>query len=85
MWFYDYAACTEIELTTTLFYIDKLVRDYTDETHLILTELTIHRLMMVAIILSLKYLNDDYFDNKYYAHVGGITLNELNVLEVQMF
>jgi hypothetical protein len=32
-------------------------------------------------ILALKYNEDDYYSNKYYAKVGGISLKELNELE----
>jgi len=32
-------------------------------------------------LLAIKYNDDVYFDNKYYARVGGISLKELNRLE----
>jgi len=34
--------------------------------------------------LAVKYNEDNYFDNKYYARIGGITLKELNYLERTM-
>jgi hypothetical protein len=35
------------------------------------------------VILAIKYNEDDYFANDYYAKVGGITLQEINVLEYE--
>jgi hypothetical protein len=32
-------------------------------------------------LLAIKYNEDDYYSNKYYAKVGGINLDELNSLE----
>ncbi len=32
-------------------------------------------------MLAIKYNEDDYYSNKYYAKVGGINLDELNSLE----
>ena len=32
-------------------------------------------------VLAIKYNEDDYYSNKYYAKVGGINLDELNSLE----
>ncbi len=32
-------------------------------------------------LLAIKYNEDDYYSNKYYAKVGGINLDEINDLE----
>ena len=32
-------------------------------------------------MLAIKYNEDDYYSNKYYAKVGGINLDEINDLE----
>ncbi len=32
-------------------------------------------------ILAIKYNEDDYYSNEYYAKVGGVNLNEFNELE----
>ena len=34
--------------------------------------------------MAIKYGEDKYYDNAYYARVGGIACSELNLLEVQM-
>ena len=35
-------------------------------------------------VLAIKYNDDNYYNNKYYARIGGITLEELNFLEREM-
>ena len=38
-------------------------------------------MILAALILAIKYNEDDYYSNEYYAKVGGIALKELNELE----
>jgi hypothetical protein len=40
---------------------------------------------LAFILLSIKFNEDDYFDNDFYAKVGGITINEINLLEYEAF
>ena len=35
-------------------------------------------------MLAIKYNEDDYYSNQYYARVGGVSLNELNELEYNL-
>lgn len=44
----------------------------------------IHRLFLAAILISAKLLDDSTYNNKYYSHVGGITIKELNILECKL-
>lgn len=39
---------------------------------------------MIAIVLAIKFQDDDYYRNDYYAKIGGITVKELNGLEKEM-
>eukprot|EP00826_Nyctotherus_ovalis_P015778 TRINITY_DN1450_c0_g3_i2.p1 TRINITY_DN1450_c0_g3~~TRINITY_DN1450_c0_g3_i2.p1 ORF type:complete len:126 (+),score=45.04 TRINITY_DN1450_c0_g3_i2:22-378(+) len=41
--------------------------------------------VITATVLAIKYNDDLYYDNAYYAHVGGIAWEELNALEAEMF
>lgn len=40
-----------------------------------------HRLFLVALVLSIKYHDDRRYSNRYYALVGGVSLDELNKME----
>jgi hypothetical protein len=47
-----------------------------------LSSRTAHRLIVTAVIVALKVVDDEYFRNSYYAHVGGIPVGELNRMEL---
>ena len=63
-----------------LIYIDKIC----ENSNVQLTMENIHRLILTCVVVSIKYNEDDYYSNEYYAKVGGITLKELNQLEHNM-
>ena len=64
-------------IITTLIYIDKIC----ETSNLILTKVNIHRLLLSCFLMSIKFNEDDYYSNEYYAKVGGVSLDELNKLE----
>jgi hypothetical protein len=39
------------------------------------------RLAMVGLLLAVKSQEDTYYNNTYYARIGGVTVNEINSLE----
>lgn len=39
------------------------------------------RLLLTAVVVAAKYNDDEFFKNDYYRKVGGITLEEFNLLE----
>jgi hypothetical protein len=44
----------------------------------------IHRLLITSLLLAIKGHSDVLYNNKYYAQVGGIPLQELNLMEATM-
>jgi hypothetical protein len=48
----------------------------------LLTELNVHRVVITAILLAAKFFDDAYYNNAYYAKVGGVLVSEMNGLEV---
>jgi hypothetical protein len=42
-----------------------------------------YRIILATVVLAIKYNEDDYYANDYYAKVGGITLQEMNGLEYE--
>ncbi len=42
------------------------------------------RLILVAMLLAIKFHDDHFFSNQYYAAVGGVSLVELNQMETEM-
>jgi hypothetical protein len=63
-----------------LVYIDRLI----STNGLALTSLNVHRIVITAVMLAAKYFDDQYYNNAYYARVGGVPCNEVNTLELEM-
>lgn len=61
-----------------LIYLDR-IQQYCPE--LGLSNINCHRLITTALLLAIKYLDDQVFSNVYYARVGGVGGGELNELE----
>ncbi len=73
-------AYTEIEkntLISSLIYIDEIDKKKP------ITEFNIHRIMFIAILISIKYNEDNVFKNDYYAKIAGVNLNEINKMEFE--
>lgn len=47
-----------------------------------ISQWTIHRLFLAALVVAIKYASDFYWSNAEYASIGGISLRELNKLEL---
>lgn len=78
---FRYAPCSAECFITSLLYIKKVL----DVKGLaLLQQTTVHRLLISAVLLSSKYLDDIYYNNKFYAKIGGISSLEMNRLEVEM-
>lgn len=45
--------------------------------------LTIHRLLLVSVMVSAKFFDDSFLNNARYAHVGGVDGDDLNMLELE--
>ena len=72
-----YANMEKNTLIVSLIYIDTLCK-IADIT---LTYHNIHRILFTSVLLSVKYNEDTFYDNKFYAEIAGIKLKELNILE----
>ncbi len=64
-------------LITSLIFIDRLCKI----SNLTLTYYNIHRILFTAVLISIKYNEDCYYDNKYYADIAGVKIKELKLLE----
>eukprot|EP00913_Durusdinium_trenchii_P035378 g33107.t1 len=70
-------ACSESVHVAALVYLDRLV----SKNAIDLNPLTIHRLLAAATVVAVKFLDDIYYKNAFYAAVCGLSLKELNKLE----
>ncbi|KAL4868278.1 hypothetical protein BDV12DRAFT_170072 [Aspergillus spectabilis] len=67
-------------LLSMVYYIDRLCALYPSFT---VSSLTIHRFLITSATVASKGLSDSFWTNKTYARVGGISMNELALLELE--
>lgn len=71
---------SEIEKSTLI--ISLILIDHTcKKSGLVLNYYNIHRLLFGAILVSIKYNEDAYYDNKFYSEIAGVKLKELKLIE----
>ncbi|KAJ3332192.1 hypothetical protein HDU76_001019 [Blyttiomyces sp. JEL0837] len=75
-----YASIEKSVLLLVLIYIDRICEQHRSFT---ISSLTSHRFLISAITAGSKAVSDIYCTNTHFAKVGGITLQELNLLEIE--
>ena len=66
-------------LILILIYIDKICKN----NKFRLNFFNIHKFIVTSMLVSIKYNEDDFFSNSFYAKVGGVSITELNYLEYE--
>jgi len=66
-------------LIISLIYVDRICSEKTKR--IVLIHNNIFKIFFSAIVIAIKYNEDFYDDNAYFAQVGGISLKEINILE----
>ncbi|KAH7434866.1 hypothetical protein KP509_06G038700 [Ceratopteris richardii] len=74
-----YTQCSLSCFVTGFVFIDQLIHRQPDFP---LVRINVHRLLLTSIMVATKFLDDVHFNNAFYAKVGGISVLELNYLEV---
>ncbi|KAK5044994.1 hypothetical protein LTR84_010142 [Exophiala bonariae] len=67
-------------LLSMVYYIDRLCTLYPAFT---ITSLTVHRFLITSATVASKGLSDSFWTNKTYAKVGGVSMKELALLELE--
>eukprot|EP00747_Dinoflagellata_sp_TGD_P211924 gnl/TRDRNA2_/TRDRNA2_85090_c0_seq1.p1 gnl/TRDRNA2_/TRDRNA2_85090_c0~~gnl/TRDRNA2_/TRDRNA2_85090_c0_seq1.p1 ORF type:complete len:203 (+),score=33.50 gnl/TRDRNA2_/TRDRNA2_85090_c0_seq1:99-707(+) len=73
-----YFQCSHECFVLCLVYIDRIVKLHPEFT---ISNLNIHRLLVTSVMLAVKFFDDVYYSNSYYARVGGLQTKEVNSLE----
>ncbi|MCQ2819238.1 MAG: hypothetical protein MJ252_18400 [archaeon] len=74
-----YTKMDESTLVLSLIYIDRMCKN----NKIFICEYNVHRIVLSSIVTAIKYHEDRFYKNDYYAKIGGITLAELNNLEAE--
>lgn len=72
-----YSSCSNECFVLALIYIDRLIQF----NNFALTSFNVHRVIITSILVAAKFFDDQYYNNAYYARVGGVPCSELNSLE----
>ena len=62
-------------------FVHSLVQSHVE---MALTSLTVHRLLITAVMVAAKLMDDKYYNNAFYAKIGGVSTSELNHMELEM-
>ncbi|EKX40726.1 hypothetical protein GUITHDRAFT_53418, partial [Guillardia theta CCMP2712] len=75
-----FGGCSTCCFVLGLLYLERLASS--DATYL-LNSYNMHRLVLTAVMVATKFVDDFYFSNSYWSKVGGIQNDELNGLELE--
>ncbi|KAF2292000.1 hypothetical protein P3X46_003904 [Hevea brasiliensis] len=76
---FKYANCSPSCFIVAYVYLDRFAQR---QPSLPLNSFNVHRLLITSVMVAAKFLDDMYYNNAYYAKVGGISTVEMNYLEV---
>ncbi|KAJ0968280.1 hypothetical protein J5N97_025197 [Dioscorea zingiberensis] len=76
---FKYAGCSPACFVLAYVYLDRFTHH---RRHLTIHSFNVHRLLITSILLATKFLDDIYYNNAYFAKVGGISMAEMNLLEI---
>ncbi|KAM2616303.1 hypothetical protein TB2_030720 [Malus domestica] len=74
-----YSGCSPSCFVVAQIYLDRYLQCM--QVHL--TSFNVHRLLITSVMLAAKFMDDAFFNNAYYAKVGGVSTAELNRLEIK--
>jgi hypothetical protein len=75
---HKYFGATPQCFVIALVYIDRVLAGNREFK---ITSLNVHRLAITSVLLAVKFFDDVFYTNSYYAKVGGVRTRELNSLE----
>ncbi|KAJ9678715.1 hypothetical protein PVL29_020794 [Vitis rotundifolia] len=76
---FKYANCSPSCFIVAFIYLDRFSQS---QPSLPISSFNAHRLLITSVMVAAKFMDDMYYNNAYYAKVGGISRAEMNLLEV---
>ncbi|XP_022895770.1 cyclin-U4-1-like [Olea europaea var. sylvestris] len=76
---FKYANCSPCCYVAAYVYLDRFTQC---QPALPINSFNVHRLLITSVMVAAKFMDDKYYNNAYYAKVGGISTTEMNFLEV---
>uniref|UniRef100_A0A1D1ZJ53 Cyclin-P3-1 n=1 Tax=Anthurium amnicola TaxID=1678845 RepID=A0A1D1ZJ53_9ARAE len=75
---FKYSKCSPSCFVLAQVYIDRFLQ----QPNMHLTSLNVHRLLITSVVVAAKFIDDAFYNNAYYAKVGGVGTLEMNRLEL---
>lgn len=75
-----FSECSKEVLVLSLFNINRIISSVPGFE---VSPLNIHRLLLSSVLCSAKFMDDAYYNNAFYAKLGGVPVKEINRLEVE--
>ncbi|ESW06395.1 hypothetical protein PHAVU_010G044800 [Phaseolus vulgaris] len=76
---FKYANCSPSCFIVAYVYLDRFTQR---QPSLPINSFNVHRLLITSVMVAAKFMDDMYYNNAYYAKVGGISKIEMNFLEL---
>ncbi|XP_065860070.1 cyclin-U4-1 [Euphorbia lathyris] len=76
---FKYANCSPCCFIIAYVYLDRFSQR---QPSLSIDSFNVHRLLITSVMVAAKFMDDMYYNNAYYAKVGGISTIEMNYLEI---
>jgi len=76
-----HSSCSDSCFILAFIYIDRLLQK---NAEFALSRRNVHRVILTAMLLAIKFYDDIYYSNAFYSQIGGIQVAELNRLEAEM-
>lgn len=74
-----YARCSDSCFIVALIYIDRII----EIRNVVLTSLNVHRILITSVLVAAKFFDDEFYNNAFYAKLGGVPAWEMNSLELE--
>ncbi|KAL8171720.1 hypothetical protein V2J09_023524 [Rumex salicifolius] len=75
-----YARCSPSCFVIAFIYIER----YIQHKGCLITSFNVHRLLITAVMMAAKFIDDVSFNNAYFGKVGGLSTAEMNKLEMEL-
>eukprot|EP01105_Mastigella_eilhardi_P019026 TRINITY_DN445_c0_g1_i1.p1 TRINITY_DN445_c0_g1~~TRINITY_DN445_c0_g1_i1.p1 ORF type:complete len:245 (+),score=106.46 TRINITY_DN445_c0_g1_i1:33-737(+) len=81
----QYSGAQVNTVVAALAYVDRLVEMHSGgPAPFLITDANVHRVVLACLVIALKFFEDHFYTNAFYARVGGVPVEELNALEVAL-
>ncbi|XP_044483790.1 cyclin-P3-1-like [Mangifera indica] len=75
---FKYSSCSPSCFVVAYIYIDRFLQ----QLNAYLTSVNAHRLLITSIMIAAKFIDDECYNNAYFAKIGGVSTAEMNRLEI---